>query len=59
MRVEELGTLAMAGYDSGFVSIVESEMSVDEDLKIRDGCRKRERWSEKSPCMRVCVEDYS
>lgn len=59
LRVEEFSSLAMAGYDCDFVGVVKGEMSVNEDLKIRDDCRKREGRREKSPCMWVCIEDYS
>ena len=37
LRVEEFGTLAVAGYDGDFVGVVEGEVGVDEDLEVGDG----------------------
>ena len=58
MRIEELGALGMACYDSDFVGIIEGKMSINKDLKIGNSRGQRKRWGEKSPSMRVCIEDY-
>jgi len=50
--------MAMAGYDSNLVGVVDCEMGVYEDEEIGDGFREGDDGREEGPCVRIGVEDY-
>lgn len=56
-RVEEFGAAGVGGDYADFVGVVEGEVGVDEDEEVGDGGGEGEGWGEKSPCVRVGVED--
>lgn len=56
-RIEEFGAAGVGGDHADFVGVVEGEVRVDEDEEVGDGGGEGEGRGEKSPGVRVGVED--